>query len=129
MLELIQNFQAEVGNQPAWVQIWVTWLALINTASILFVFARAETRWVLVAWVAAFAGVMTIYAFMGFERILGLGHIVAWTPLLIYFWRRRGDIFLTQASGIYLHLLFLTNAISLAFDYVDLVRYFMGHGY
>ena len=129
MMDLLQNFLVELNAQPAWVQIWVTWLALINSASIIFAFSRVEARWVLVAWVVAFTGVMTLFAIFGFERILGLGHIIAWTPLLIYLYRRRGDIFLTHGSGIYLHLLFLTNAVSLAFDYVDLVRYFLGHGY
>lgn len=129
MLETFQNFSAEFANQPTWVVIWVNWFVLINTASVFFVFARAETRWVLVAWVAAVAGVMGLYSIFGMERILGLGHIIPWTPLLWYLWRRRGDIFLTHASGIYLHILFFTNAISLAFDYVDLVRYFLGHGY
>jgi len=131
MLDLLQNFQTELSGQPAWVQIWVTWLGLINTAAVLFVFSRAETRWALVAWIIAASGVMGIFALQGQEmtRLMGLGHIIAWSPLLWYLWRRRGDIFLTHASGVYLHLLFLTNAISLAFDYVDFVRYFLGHSY
>ena len=129
MLELMQNFQTDLGTQPVWVQIWVTWLALINSASVIFVFTRPETRWTLIAWIVAFCSVFGLYAIFGFERILGLGHIIAWTPLLWYLWRRRGDNFLTHWSGIYLHLLFLTNLISLVFDYVDLVRYFLGHGY
>lgn len=131
MLELFHNFQIASGELPGWVQIWITWLAFLNTASIFFIFARRETRWVLVAWIVAIIGVMGIFALQGqhMTRLMGLGHIIAWTPLLIYLWRRRGDIFLTQPSGIYLHLLFFTNAISLAFDYTDLVRYFLGHGY
>lgn len=131
MLELFHNFQIASGELPGWVQVWMTWMALLNTASIFFVFTRAETRWVLVAWIIAVIGVMGIFALHGQEmtRLMGLGHIIAWTPLLIYLWRRRGDIFLTHTSGIYLHLLFLTNGISLLFDYVDLVRYFLGHGY
>jgi len=131
MLELFYNFQLGLSEQPAWVQFWVVWLGLINTASILFVFARAETRWVLVAWIVAFVGVMGIFALQGQQmtRLMGLGHIIAWTPLLWYLYRRRGDIFLTHASGVYLHLLFLTNGISLLFDYTDFVRYFLGHSY
>ncbi len=130
MLELMQNFQAELSQQPLWVQIWVNWLAVLNSAAILFLFSRAETRWALVAWIVAISGVMSLFYLQGqgFTRLLGLGHIIAWTPLLIYLWRRRGAIFLTKPSGVYLHLLFVTNGISLAFDYTDLARYFMGQG-
>jgi hypothetical protein len=129
MLDLFHNFQMDVAGMATWVRIWLVWLAFINSASIFFVFTRPETRWVLVAWIAAVAGVMSLYYLQGFTRLLGLGHIIAWTPLLWYLYRRRGEIFLTHTSGVYLHLLFFSNAISLLFDYTDLVRYFLGQGY
>lgn len=131
MIDLLNNFNAQVMQMPVWVQFWVTWLAIINTASILFVFARPETRMVLLAWICAIIGVLGIFYLQGQEmtRLAGLGHVIAWSPLLWYLWQRRGNIFMTHASGIYLHLLFVTNFISLVFDYIDVVRYFLGHGY
>ncbi len=130
MMDLLTNFNTQMQDMPLWVQIWVTWLAIINTASIIFVFTRPETRMVLLAWVIAAASVLGIFYLQGQEmtRLMGLGHAIAWTPLLVYLWRRRGNIFMTNASGIYLHLLFITNFISLLFDYTDVVRFFLGHG-
>ena len=128
MLEVFQNFQSELSGQPLWVQIWVYYLTLINLASIFFV-KRIEPRWVFVAFLFAATSMMVLFALQGFTRLLGLGHIIFWTPLILYLWGRRGDIYLTRPSGIYLHLVFLTIVISLVFDYVDLVRYFLGHSY
>ncbi len=131
MIELMQNFMAQLTQMPLWIQIWVGWLTIINSFSIVFIFTRAETRWALVAWIVAASSVTAIFALQGQEmtRLSGLGHIIGWTPLLVYLWRRRGEIYLTHLSGIYLHLLFLTNFISLTMDYTDLVRFFLGHGY
>ena len=133
MIDLMQNFLTQLQEMPLWVQIWVTWLGLINTLSVAFLFSRSRTeiRWTLLAWIVAFTTLMAIFALQGQEmsRLMGLGHIIAWTPLVIYLWRRRGEIYLTYSSGVYLHLLFLTNLISLMFDYVDFVRFFLGHGY
>ena len=131
MMELMQNFLTQLQGMPLWVQIWVFWLGLLNTLSILFLFTRTETRWAFVAWIVAFVGVMGIFALQGQEmsRLTGLGHIIAWTPLMVYLWRRRGEIYLTRLSGVYLHLLFFTNGISLLFDYTDFVRFFLGHAY
>ncbi len=131
MFDLLNNFVIQLQQMPLWIQVWVVWLALINTASIIFFFTRAETRMVFFAWIFAGSGTFIVFYFQGQEmsRLMGLGHIIFWTPLLMYLWRRRGDIFLTRLSGVYLHLLFITNFISLLFDYTDFVRHLLGQGY
>ena len=131
MIDLMQSFMAQLAEMPMWIRVWVGWLGLINMLSIVFIFARAETRWAFLAMVVAVSLGTGIFALQGQEmtRLIGLAHIIAWTPLIVYLWRRRGEIYLTHLSGIYLHLLFLTISISLVFDYIDLVRFFMGHSY
>jgi hypothetical protein len=100
----------------------------INTASILFAFTRQEAHWVLTAWLANLLFMPMLFAEFGYTRILGLSHIVFWTPLLVYLWRRRAGIELRSISGAYLWALFASNGLSLVIDYIDLARYLAGDG-
>ncbi|MGD1935729.1 MAG: hypothetical protein ACFB0Z_14725 [Candidatus Phaeomarinobacter sp.] len=120
------DMMANIAAEGPLLQGWVYWMMIINTASILFVIQRVEARWVLAAWVANLFLMGFLYDTYGYTRILGLSHIVLWTPLLVYLWRRRSEIDGSSWGGRYLWVLFITNFVSLVFDYVDLVRYFMG---
>lgn len=62
----------------------------------------------------------------GYQRILGLAHIVFWTPLLIYLWARRRHWNMASLSGKWLAALFATNLVSLIIDYIDVARYLSG---
>ena len=64
---------------------------------------------------------MGLYSRFGFEKILGLGHIL-WVPLLAYILMQLPNI---EASfNIYLIVLSVSIAISLAFDIVDVWKFF-----
>jgi len=120
------DMMQDIAREPAVLQAWVYWLMIINTASILFIVQRVEARWVLAAWVANMFLMGFLYDTYGYTRILGLSHIILWTPLLVYLWRRRGQIDRASWSGRYLAALFISNFISLLFDYADLIRYITG---
>ncbi|MBV1885595.1 MAG: hypothetical protein KUG61_00835 [Parvibaculaceae bacterium] len=118
---------SQIMDQPPAIVYWVFWLMAINTASILFIIHRVEARWTLAAWLLNGMLIMPyLYDQFGFVRLLGLAHIVVWTPLLLYLYRRRETFKLPSLTGIYFWLLMATNAVSLGFDYVDLARYFLG---
>jgi hypothetical protein len=66
---------------------------------------------------------MGLYSRFGFERILGMGHVL-WLPLLVYVL-----IDLPTASdtfAVYLIILSISIAISLAIDIVDVWKYVAG---
>lgn len=118
---------SQIMDQPPAIVFWVIWLMVINTASILFIIHRVEARWTLAAWLLNGMFIMPyLYDQFGFVRLLGLAHIVVWTPLLVYLFRRRESFEIPSITGIYFWLLMATNAVSLGFDYVDLARYFLG---
>jgi hypothetical protein len=64
---------------------------------------------------------MGLYSKFGFEKILGLGHVL-WIPLLVYILSQ------LQKAGnefeIYLIILSMFIAISLIFDIIDVWKYF-----
>ena len=115
-----------LANGPAWVRLWVGWMILVNSLSVVFIPWKKEARVVLVVW--AFTAIsMTVLSEMnGYNRLLGLTHVVWWSPLLYYIYRRRHEIEPMSLYARWLATLFVTNACSLVLDYIDLVRYVLG---
>jgi phosphoglycerol transferase MdoB-like AlkP superfamily enzyme len=121
IMALWQSFR----SMPAWVQIWVVGILVpVNMASLFFM---AEP---LGYWVAGLANVGMILNlpvmiwYRGFSRAMALPHLVPWTALVILIAFFRPDV--SGCYDIYLWILLVTNVISLAFDYVDAVRWFRG---
>ena len=84
MTDLLSAFSADVAAQPQWIQIWLNILVGVLALSIPFAFVRREAVWTLLGLIAGGSAVMFLYSQFGYERILGLGHVIFWTPLLIY---------------------------------------------
>ncbi|MCF6320561.1 MAG: hypothetical protein L3J32_02190 [Rhizobiaceae bacterium] len=125
MIDMIQAFMAAMEQQPMWVQIWVNFLGTVNVAAILFVF-KSKLPWIILgAIVFSLLTISWLHNEYGFVRLLGLPHIIVWTPMLWYFWKVVPKL---EASLLkkYLYLLMGTNFISLVIDYIDVARYFLG---
>lgn len=128
MLDLMNAFQAEINNSPLWVQYWLNFLGPVVLLSLPFSFVRKEARWVLLSMIVILPLMMWAYQYWGFEKILGIVHVVVWTPLMVYLWKRRPYWRVRETfSGKWLALVFCTIAISLAFDVTDVMRYLLGH--
>ncbi len=112
---------------PTWVQVWVGWLMAVNLAALFFLRDR-RARWALFAFACAATAMMALAEINGFNRLLGLAHIVFWTPLLIYLYRIRAGIDFRAPLGRWLIVLAASNAASLAIDFVDVARYALGDG-
>src|SRR6056297_3438441 len=115
------------ANSPTWVGIWVNVMILVLAISIPFSFVRAQARWILLGTILGMAGTIVAYQQFGFTRILGLGHIIFWTPTLLYMLTLRGreDVIDTLFSK-WLLLAIIVMSASLAFDYVDFLRWLLG---
>lgn len=128
MLELMTEFQAHVKAGPLWVQYWIYFMGFVFVLSLPFSFVRKEARYALLTILITFPVMMFLYAQFGYARILGLAHIIVWTPLLIYLVKRRHHWRAKETvSGKWIALLVVTMGVSLAFDVTDVVRHFLGH--
>lgn len=118
----------EIMSQPTWVGMWVMYLAGLNfIGCAVFAWKHVEARWGLGLFLLSAVAMGQLYEALGYVRLLGITHIVVWTPLLIYFWRRREIIKAKPVpSRTFFIALSITNLISLAFDYADLARYILG---
>ena len=124
------SFEEAVAQQPQWVQIWVNVIGFVLIGSfVVLLFSKATRRDALILLavnVAVVGFVMWQYSQMGYTRLLGLGHILFWTPLVWYFWRRLKHPEIGTPFRQVMWLLIATLVVSLAFDYADAVRYLLG---
>jgi hypothetical protein len=124
------TFDQAMETQPAWVQYWVMWMAIaIIGTFVVLLFSKATRRdavVILLSMVAVYLSMMWLYEKVGFVRLLGIVHVVFWTPLAIYLWWRLKDQAITAPFRQAIWIFLATILISLAFDYADVARYILG---
>ena len=114
------RFFVELIQQPIWIPVWVLILMIVNVASVGF-WNESLAKVIFVAFMLSAMLMMGLYSRFGFEKILGMGHIL-WLPLLIYVLME-----IPTASGTfkdYLIVWSIFTVISLMFDVVDVWKYF-----
>ena len=126
-MDTLLSFFADLKSGAPWVFWWVMFMGAVFTLSIPFAFHRNEARWAAFVMILSFPAMMWLYSQIGYVRLLGIVHIVLWTPLLVYLWKRRDSWRVQETiAGKWVLLLFATITVSLLFDYADVVRYVAG---
>jgi hypothetical protein len=124
------TFEDAMALQPMWLQIWLNVLIfgafLLPLSFLIWRQSRVAGIVTLVASVVAGASVAWMYGQMGYVRLLGLPHLIFWTPLAIYLWRqiKRADMPVWPRRLMSVTLVII--AISLVFDYTDTARWVLG---
>jgi len=114
------GFFIELIEQPVWIPVWVLILMIVNVASVGF-WDEPLAKVIFVTFMLSAMLMMGLYSRFGFEKILGMGHIL-WLPLFVYVLMRipaESDSF----RG-YLLIWSIFTVISLVFDVVDVWKYF-----
>jgi len=120
-VEIWNSFRAT----PGWVQFWMVFLLMpINAASLFFL---NEPMGIWIAFLANIGMILNIPVMFydrGVSKLMSMPHLIPWTVIvvLIIFYR-------PEATGLYdtyLWVLLVTNLISLAFDYVDALKWLRG---
>ncbi len=114
------RFFVELMQQPVWIPIWLFFLMIINVASLGF-WHEPLAKIIFITFMISAMLMMGLYSRFGFEKILGLGHIL-WVPLLVYVLTQLPIVEASFKS--YLVVLSISIAISLAFDITDVWKYF-----
>jgi len=125
VLQMMVKFHKKFFKLPMPVVLWMGVLAGLNGMGPLFFLGRPEAWVVLVVFLVSAAMMMMLAEFNGFNRMMGVGHIL-WLPLLVYLWARIGAHPAAEPFGAWMRLVMLLNAASLVFDMVDITRYMRG---
>lgn len=125
MLNTIIGFNRCLLRMPLpWV-VWVMMLMLANMIGPLFFLDRLEGRVVLIVFLISVCLLIVLYAFQGFTRILGAGHVL-WLGLVPWLWGRLDGV--PAQSGLFYWIIavMVMNSLSLVIDISDVVRYLRG---
>jgi len=114
------HFFVELLKQPLWVVTWVAFMGLVNMMSLLFWQDRLA-KIIAVTFMISAGLMMSLYSVFGFQKTLGLGHIL-WLALLPYVLIQLKTIH--SKFKIYLLVWAFTTSVSLAFDITDVYFYF-----
>ncbi len=127
MLEhmLNDNLMLRIFEQPLGWRLWLIWLMTLNTAAFFF-WSRIEGKVTALVWLANGTTMMAMYWIFGYTRILGLSHIIWWTPLLIWLIPRFRQQRPAGVFGVWLGLVIVSDFASLVIDYLDVARFVLG---
>lgn len=124
------TFSEAIAAQPQWIGWWVNWMmAVFAVSAIVFLFSAATRLAALLTLLAFIAGAVLLnlmYQQMGYVRLLGLPHLIFWTPLAVYLRARLRSRDVTGVFRIVMYVLLATILVSLIFDSVDVARYLLG---
>ncbi|WP_108883063.1 hypothetical protein [Anderseniella sp. Alg231-50] len=124
------TMQEAIALQPAWVEHWLRVLFLcafiLPAALLIWKQTRLTAIIVVIASVAGGFSTARLYDAVGYVKLLGLPHIIFWTPLVIYLvvQLRKPDI--PKIPRMIMAVVLGAITISLTFDYVDVFRYLLG---
>ncbi len=118
----------QMTSLPLAMLVWIRLLAFINITS-LFWLKRPQGRWVLGALLFICAiNLPMLIGGTGLGKILGVPHVLAWMPLIMYLAHqfRTGEIQIKSVFGMWCLLVITVNLISVVFDSRDAVQYLLG---
>ncbi len=114
------RFFIELIQQPVWIPVWVLILMIVNVASVGF-WNEPLAKVIFVTFMLSAMLMMGLYSRFGFEKILGMGHIL-WLPLLVYVLMSIPAA--SDTFEAYLIIWSIFAVLSLVFDVVDVWKYF-----
>lgn len=125
-----KSFSKSVSEMPPWVQIWMKALGPVPTLAFATWLFNPETRsdgvLFLSLFFVAIGGTLYLYSRIGMVRLIGLPHVVGWTPLAFLLGRRLlmdpPPPTLQMTGWVALSII----TISLLFDASDVARWVMG---
>lgn len=126
MISAMGTFWRGMAGLSHPVQLWVLALGTINMVGPSLFWDRIEAKATLAALVLAMLIMVWVVKERGFVRLTGLGHLVAWVPLLAWLSVRPGVLDPSTGFGRWTIALFVANGISLVLDAADVVRYARG---
>ena len=122
MLDLMDH----INSSPLHWKLWMNVLMIFNFGAILFALKDVRARWVVMAMIGNGLFMSVLYSQFGYTRILGLSHIVFWTPLLAYLWKKRNAFLDHVWATRWMWGVMIVNGLSLLIDYTDVIRYLLG---
>ena len=112
--------------QPLWVVIWLLIMGALHIAAVPLAIKDWRPRIMVIVMIVNLIFMSALFTQYGYTRILGLAHVIFWTPLLAYLWKSRNAHPERIWTVRFVRLAMVIIFISLLFDYADVIRYVLG---
>jgi len=130
MKRALVGFVRGIGTLAWPWQVWIVLLVLANGVGPFLFLWRAETRpealAVLGAGAVGMVAQLVVFRWRGFVRLLGIGHLIAWVPLLAWLVGRLDSVDRASLFGIWILAVIALDLLSLVIDVTDVMRYGAG---
>ncbi|MDH5232171.1 MAG: hypothetical protein OEZ58_20320 [Gammaproteobacteria bacterium] len=126
MPDIFNEIMQQTALLPTHLILWLSWMFLVSFIAPLLLMKHAVARRIVLVQLAMTLFALFLFSEAGLSRLLGLAHVLFWTPIVYYLVRQ---IKAMQAYPILLawaKVCIVTMCLSLMFDYVDVVRYILG---
>lgn len=118
-------WSGQVEDVPVWLRIWLLWILFpIFLASLLFLRRSIEARAAAAGFILSHVPMM-IHLFDVTVGVVGLMHLVFWSPALVLLAQKQPRVDPKTAFGFWVHAMLFVIAVSLAFDLRDALLYFV----
>lgn len=124
------SMEEVIAQQPAWLGLWLNWLMIggfvLPATLLIWRSTRISGLLGLLAGFLSGYAVFWLFGRFGYVKLLGLPHILFWTPYAVYLAGQvtRGTV--PRLPRWIMIVILGTLLVSLAFDYVDVIRYLLG---
>jgi len=111
------------------IKIWLYWIIIIFSSSVIFVWKYKSARIVLAALVVTLAFVILVFSISNSAHLIGIAHIAVWGPLAFYIIKSdlmHSSFQYRSPYGVWIILLLGTIAVSIVFDVRDITLVFLG---
>ncbi len=124
------SFEEAIATQPVWVQMWLNWMGLVIVGTFIGLLfskgTRRDAAVIFVTTILVYFAMTWLYRQVGFVRLLGIIHVIVWTPLVYYLWKRLESPLITKPFRGLIWVFLATITVSLIIDYIDVARYILG---
>jgi len=118
-------WSGQVEVVPVWLRIWLLGILFPTFLASLFFLRRSwEARAAAAGFILSHVPMM-VHLFDVTVGVVGLMHLVCWSPALVLLAQRRPNVDPKTPFGVWVHAMLLVLAISLAFDLRDALLYFV----
>ena len=127
MIKLLARIFRSLIAIPIWVLIWMFLFLIPANLSGFFMLDTVSGLWIALLGGGALA-INTILVLIngGFSRVLALPHLALWLPLEIILIYRYAFAEMAEGEAWLTLMVLIINGISLAFDFLDTLRWYRG---
>lgn len=120
------TFIDQLLAQPPLIVVWVLVMMTVNLAG-LFFWKHVQGKTVFLTFLANAVFMSLLARFNGFNGLLGLSHIVFWTPLVAWLLLSRG-VWPKGNVRSWIWIVIIVDSASLVLDYRDVYLYLSAGG-